>query len=97
MVTFAKNPALNRPYPLDPSIKHHLLIALGLAVWIFLFLYLTEPLDVNEFGEKEKLIYLPFYGLAGAVVYLLSLVVQLIMWKRKPSWTYGKEGTCWSS
>ena len=78
---------MNSSYPFDPSLKHHLLIALGLAIWIFLFLYLTEPLDVNEFGDTEKLIYLPVYGLAGAIVYVLSLVVQVSFWKKKKTWT----------
>ena len=46
-----------KPYPFDPSIKHHLLISLGLDLWIFIFLYATEPLDVNEFSDADKLVY----------------------------------------
>lgn len=74
-------------YPFDPSIKHHLLIALGLALWIFLFLYFTEPMDVNEFSSKEKLIYLPLYGLIVAVSYLCFLPFQ--------NWLYKKSQLQW--
>ena len=70
------------PYPFDPSFKHHAIIALGLFIWIFCFLYLTEPLDVNEFGDREKLIYLPGYGLVGGLMYLFFLPLQYLLYKR---------------
>ena len=82
---------LQSTYPLDPKLKHHLILALGLAVWIFLFLYLTEPLDVNEFAAKEKLIYLPLYGTLGAIVYLFTLPFQGYIISRSSTWTLGKE------
>jgi hypothetical protein len=79
---------LNRKYPFDPLLKHHLVIALLLAIWIFIFLYFTEPLDVNEFGDKEKLIYLPIYGVLGALLYMLHLPFQYWLYKRsQKSWT----------
>ena len=71
-----------KSYPFDPSIKHHLLIALGLLVWIFVFLYFTEPLDVDEFGDREKLIYLPGYGLIGGLLYLVFLPLQYFLYNR---------------
>ena len=70
-------------FPFDPSLKHHIAIALGLAVWIFVFLYFTEPLDVHEFGDREKLLYLPFYGLTGALAYVITLPFQYIRFRRK--------------
>jgi hypothetical protein len=73
---------LNKKYPFDPSIKHHLIIALGLAIWIFVFLFLTEPLDVHVFSDSEKLIYLPLYGLLGALCYLLFLPIQNFLFKK---------------
>ncbi|WP_339663519.1 LytTR family DNA-binding domain-containing protein [uncultured Polaribacter sp.] len=73
---------MKKKYPFDASLKHHLIIALGLAVWIFVFLYFTEPLDVAEFYESEKLIYLPLYGLLGGFCYLLFLPIQYFMYKR---------------
>ena len=73
---------MNQKYPFDPLLKHHFLIAIGLAVWIFIFLYFTEPLDVNELGDSEKLIYLPIYSLIGALLYILVLPIQLWLYKR---------------
>jgi hypothetical protein len=78
---------LNKKYPFDPSIKHHLIIALGLAIWIFMFLYFTEPLDVSEFQKSEKLIYLPLYGLLGAFCYLVFLPIQNYIYiKNNQNW-----------
>ncbi|WP_299767195.1 LytTR family DNA-binding domain-containing protein [uncultured Dokdonia sp.] len=71
-----------KKYPFDASLKHHLLVGLALAIWIFIFLYFTEPLDVNEFGDREKLIYLPFYGLIGALCYIIMLPLQNFLYKR---------------
>ncbi len=60
------------------------MIALGLAIWVFVFLYFTEPLDVNEFNATEKLIYLPLYGILTAIIYIVLLPVQ--------QWLYHKSG-----
>ena len=73
---------MNLKYPFDPSIKHHSLIALGLALWIFLFLYFTEPMDVNEFTDAEKLVYLPLYGLIAAFCYLCFMPLQNLLFKK---------------
>lgn len=83
---------LQASYPFDPSVKHHSLIGLGLLIWIFIFLYFTEPLDVQEFGSQEKLIYLPGYGLVGALMYILFLPLQYVIYgKEEGDWTLIKE------
>lgn len=84
---------LKSKYPFDPLLKHHLLIALGLAIWIFLFLSLTEPLDTHEFeGWLEKLKYLPIYGVAGALAYIVVLPIQGFLYKlNKQSWSISSE------
>ena len=83
---------LNKPFPFDSSIKHHLLIALCLCVWIFVFLFFTEPLDVNMLDNEDKLLYLPFYGLAGAISYLLMLPFQYWLLKKGGNqWTLKSE------
>ncbi len=68
-------------YPFDPLLKHHLIIGLLLAVWVFVFLYFTEPLDVNELRDNEKLIYLPGYGLVAGLCYVLFLPLQYFLYK----------------
>ncbi|RFN58278.1 LytTR family DNA-binding domain-containing protein [Marixanthomonas ophiurae] len=81
---------LNTTYPFDPFMKHHLLVALGLVIWIFTFLYLTEPLDVNELTNIEQLIYLPIYGLVGGIAYFFMMPFQNWLCKNT-TWTIGKE------
>ncbi|MDG1276546.1 MAG: LytTR family DNA-binding domain-containing protein [Algoriphagus sp.] len=82
---------LKQKYPFDPSLKHHLIIALGLAVWIFVFLFFTEPLDVSQLDSREKLIYLPIYGLFGSICYLICLPFQFWWLLKMRSWLVSAE------
>lgn len=83
---------MNKKYPFDSSIKHHFIIAFGLAIWIFLFLYFTEPLDVSELTNSEQLIYLPLYGLLGAFCYVLFLPIQHLLYKKNnEKWLFKTE------
>ena len=85
---------MKRLYPFDNSIKSHLIIATGLTLWIFIFLYFTEPLDVNKFGDREKLIYLPGYALVGGFSYLLFFPLQQYLLKTSSKqWTLLNEIT----
>lgn len=89
---FDKMNFLRADYPFDPSVKHHLFIGLSLSIWIFSFLYFTEPLDVSEFGDREKLIYLPMYGLIGGICYALFIPLQGIIYRRNLlHWTLASE------
>lgn len=88
IVALLKIVNINRKYPFDASLRSHIMIAIGLAIWIFLFLYFTEPLDVNEFSDSEKLIYLPLYGLIGSISYLIFIPFQ--------SFLYFKSDKIWS-
>lgn len=83
---------MNKRYPFDPSFKHHLLIAAGLTIWVFAFLFFTEPLDVGELTDKEKLLYLPVYGLFNSACYVLNLPFQYWWWrKQKQKWSLTAE------
>lgn len=73
---------MKKLYPFEPLLKHHILIGLLLAIWVFVFLYFTEPLDVNEFNSKEKLVYLPAYGLLAALLYFIGLPFQYWFYKK---------------
>ncbi|RXG26899.1 LytTR family DNA-binding domain-containing protein [Leeuwenhoekiella marinoflava] len=74
-------------YPFDPVLKRHFIIALGLFLWIFLFLFFTEPLDVGELQFKEKLVFLPIYSLVASAGYLVLLPLQ--------SWLYAYHAKSW--
>ncbi|WP_075349144.1 LytTR family DNA-binding domain-containing protein [Algoriphagus marinus] len=84
---------LKQRYPFDPSVKHHLIIALGLAVWIFVFLFFTEPLDVGQLDSREKLTYLPIYGLFGSICYLICLPFQFWLLNKTGRWLIWAEFT----
>jgi hypothetical protein len=87
-----KDFTLKKKFPFDPLLKHHMLISLGLAIWIFLFLALTEPLDTSELNGAEKLLYLPLYSLTGAIAYLLVLPLQGFLYaKNKGNWSLCSE------
>jgi len=78
---------LKRLYPFDPLIKHHVIVSLLFAIWVFVFLYFTEPLDVNQLSNNEKILYLPGYGLVAGFCYLLFLPFQTYLYKRfKKQW-----------
>ncbi|OEK03689.1 transcriptional regulator [Roseivirga sp. 4D4] len=79
-------------YPFDPSLKHHLFVAFGIAVWVFVFLYFTEPLDVSELSSSEKLLYMPLYGIFTSICYLLTLPFQQWLFKsNNQRWSLGSE------
>jgi len=78
---------MKRNYPFDPKIKHHILIAIGFGIWIFVFLYFMEPLGIFVFNNTEKLKYLPIYSLGGIVIYLSIIPLQNFLYKRDKYWS----------
>ena len=69
-------------YPFDPLLKNHLILSLLLALWVFVFLYFTEPLDVNEMYDNEKLLYISGYSLVAGFCYLVFLPLQYFLYNR---------------
>lgn len=79
-------------YPFDPSIKHHLIATIGFAIWVFIFLFFTEPLEISVFSEVEKFIYLPLYSFIGAISYLTILPIQKSLFKKQNEiWLFRNE------
>ena len=70
-----------KTYPYDPTVKHHLILAVALGAWIFTFLYVTQPLDVKELDRDDQLYYLPIYALVGTLSYLLIFPTQYLIKK----------------
>ncbi|WP_405604990.1 LytTR family DNA-binding domain-containing protein [Polaribacter sp. Asnod1-A03] len=79
---------MNKKYPFDPSLKHHFIIAFSIVIWIFIFLYFTEPLDVSELNSRDKPLFLLGYGLIGGFCYIIFLPFQYFIFKKKDkNWT----------
>lgn len=78
---------MKKKYPFDPNPKHHVIIALGFAIWTFVFLFFTEPLEISAYSKHQKITYLPLYAIFGAVSYLIILPFQKWLFlKNKQRW-----------
>jgi len=82
---------MNKRYPLHPKISYHLWIAIGLTLWVFAFLSLSEPFDIHKFSTTEKWTLLPLYGIIEGLCYAAPLVYQQKVLKRKKGWGIGNE------
>lgn len=74
-------------YPLGRDISTHLWVAMGLAVWVFLFLYLSEPFDINRFTPTEKWVLIPLYGIIQGICYAIPLWYQFRVTESKRLWS----------
>ena len=84
---------MNKQYPFHKNIRNHFWIALGLSLWVFAFLYLSEPFDINKFSSREKLILSPIYSLIEGLCYAIPLGYQYRITKRQKGWYFKNEGT----
>ncbi|WP_299884713.1 LytTR family transcriptional regulator DNA-binding domain-containing protein [uncultured Lacinutrix sp.] len=82
---------MHKIYPFHSKLQNHLWIAFGLIFWVFLFLYFSEPFDINKFSEKEKIFLLPIYGLIQGVCYSIPLVYQSIIYRKRKQWLFINE------
>lgn len=73
---------MTKKYPFDAAVKSHFIIALSLAIWIFIFLFFTEPLDVNQLYKEEKALFLLGYALIGGISYVCFLPIQYLIFKK---------------
>jgi len=72
---------------LNISFKHHLLVALILAVWLVLFLVIIAPFDAAELSFSIRLMIMPIYGLISFVGYIILVPLQNWLLKKLVQWT----------
>jgi len=72
---------------LNISFKHHLLVALILAVWLVLFLVIIAPFDAAELSFSIRLMIMPIYGLISFVAYIILVPLQNWLLKKLVQWT----------
>lgn len=77
---------LNRSYPFQVKTSNHIFIAIGTAIWVFLFLFLIKPLTVSTLTLEEQLFFLPFYSIISGVSYTISILFQKKMYQKKQQW-----------
>ncbi len=85
---------LNKPYPFNDDLKHNTKIIFFLSVGVFVFLFLFQPLQIDELANREK--YFLVFGL-GAITFLSLSLNMLILPSLFPkifngsSWNIKKE------
>lgn len=72
---------------LNTSYKHHLLVALVIAIWLVVFLVLIAPFDIAELPFSIRLEILPFYGVISFIGYIILVPLQNWAFKKLGSWT----------
>ncbi|WP_171037022.1 LytTR family DNA-binding domain-containing protein [Maribacter algarum] len=72
---------------LNTSYKHHLLVALIIAVWLVLFLVLIAPFDIAEVPFSVRLEIMPLYGLISFISYMMLIPIQNFIFKKLGKWT----------
>ncbi|MDH7446420.1 LytTR family transcriptional regulator [Aquimarina sp. 2201CG14-23] len=77
-----------KQYPFTPKTKDHLLIILGLVLWIFLFLFFIKPLTVEELPLKLQVVFLPMYGVICGFSYGLIIFIQKYYFKQQQQQWY---------
>ncbi|MFS4491388.1 LytTR family DNA-binding domain-containing protein [Maribacter sp. 2308TA10-17] len=71
---------------LNTSYKHHIIVAVVIAVWLYLFQVLIAPFDTSELSFPIRLQILPPYGFITFVGYMLLVLIQNWFFKKKNQW-----------
>ncbi len=75
------------PLKLNISYKHHLLVAVIIALWLVLFLVLIAPFDIAELPFAIRFEIMPLYGLISFISYVVLLPIQNFIFKKLGKWT----------
>ena len=66
---------LNKPYPFNNDLRHNTKIIFFISIGVFVFLFLFQPLQIDELATRDK--YFLVFGL-GAITFL-SLSLNLLI------------------
>jgi len=66
---------LNKPYPFNNDLKHNTKVIFFISLGVFVFLFLFQPLQINELVNRDK--YFLVFGLG--VITFLSLSLNLLI------------------
>lgn len=71
---------------LNPSIKHHLVIGLFLAVWFFLFAFFIKPFDDGSISFRYWIFISVGFSVIAFISYGVLAVVQKIYYEKALKW-----------
>lgn len=78
---------------LNTSYKHHLLVAISIGIWLYIFLVLIAPFDTAELPFSIRLLILPPYGVISFLSYIVLVPVQNWLYRKKNYWNIPMEMT----
>ncbi|MEM8583630.1 MAG: LytTR family DNA-binding domain-containing protein [Bacteroidota bacterium] len=78
-------------YPLARSPRSQVGLALGLSLWLYLFLSLIGPFDAAELSLPIRIILMTGYGLVFFCCYLASYLAQILLIRKSLRWTVWQE------
>ncbi len=77
---------LLKPYPIDTSLKRHIFLAAALTFWALLFLWLSEPISIQDLSISSKLKLVPVSAAVSGVCFSLTLIYQNAIIKKSGKW-----------
>lgn len=78
---------------INPSIKHHLLIGIFIAAWLFLFAFLIRPFDDGTISFKNWIFISLGFSIISFLCYALLAIIQKKVYQKISKWNIGLEIT----
>jgi hypothetical protein len=78
-------------YKLNPSIKHHLVIAILISLWLFVFAFIIRPFDDGTINFRAWFLISFGFSVMAFVCYGLLAVIQKNFYERIGKWNIGLE------
>ena len=85
---------LKKPYPFNDDLKHNTKIIFFISLGVFVFLFIFQPLQINELETREKYILAAGLGVITFLSLSLNLLILPSLFPRVfhgTSWTVKKE------
>jgi DNA-binding LytR/AlgR family response regulator len=79
--------------PVRLRLKGHFVLAICLVVWVFAFLWFSEPFEIWRFALKQKVILLSIYSTFCGLSYCFALSYQIYRLKNYGIWRWLDEVT----
>jgi hypothetical protein len=73
-------------YKLNPSIKHHLVIAILISLWLFVFAFIIKPFDDGTINFRAWFLISFGFSLMAFLCYGLLAFIQKSFYERKAKW-----------
>ena len=80
-------------YKLNPSIKHHLVIAILISLWLFVFAFIIRPFDDGTINFRAWFLISFGFSVMAFLCYGLLAFIQKSFYTRTGKWNIGLEIT----